>query len=57
LGVGEVQLLTNNPHKIESLRRYGVNVARVPIEVAPHAGNIGYLRTKKEKLGHLFTSR
>jgi len=55
LGVGEVQLLTNNPHKIESLRRYGVNVSRVPIEVTPHAGNIGYLKTKKEKLGHLFS--
>ncbi len=55
LGVGEVQLLTNNPHKIESLRRYGVNVSRVPIEVTPHAGTIGYLKTKKEKLGHLFS--
>ncbi len=55
LGVGEVQLLTNNPRKIESLRRYGVNVSRVPIEVTPHAGNIGYLKTKKEKLGHLFS--
>jgi 3,4-dihydroxy 2-butanone 4-phosphate synthase / GTP cyclohydrolase II len=55
LGVGEVQLLTNNPHKIDSLRRYGVRVARVPLEVAPHVGNIGYLRTKKEKLGHLFS--
>jgi 3,4-dihydroxy 2-butanone 4-phosphate synthase / GTP cyclohydrolase II len=55
LGVGEVRLLTNNPHKIESLRRYGVNVTRVPLEVAPHQGNIAYLRTKKEKLGHLFS--
>lgn len=55
LGVGEVRLLTNNPHKIDSLRRYGVNVSRVPIEVIPHAGNIGYLKTKKEKLGHLFS--
>ncbi len=55
LGVGEVKLLTNNPHKIESLRRYGVNVTRVPLEVAPHDSNIGYLRTKKEKLGHLFS--
>jgi 3,4-dihydroxy 2-butanone 4-phosphate synthase / GTP cyclohydrolase II len=54
LGVGEARLLTNNPHKIESLKRYGVNVARVPIEVEPHSGNISYLRTKKEKLGHLF---
>lgn len=55
LGVGEVRLLTNNPHKIESLRRYGAIVTRVALEVAPHQGNINYLRTKKEKLGHLFS--
>ena len=55
LGVGEVRLLTNNPHKIDSLRRYGVKVTRIPLEVAPHVDNIGYLRTKKEKLGHLFS--
>jgi 3,4-dihydroxy 2-butanone 4-phosphate synthase/GTP cyclohydrolase II len=55
LGVGEAKLLTNNPHKIESLRRYGVKVTRVPLEVEPHMANIGYLRTKKEKLGHLFS--
>ncbi|MGH7986714.1 MAG: GTP cyclohydrolase II [Candidatus Binataceae bacterium] len=55
LGVGEVRLLTNNPHKIESLKRYGVRVVRMPLEVTPHSGNIDYLRTKKEKLGHLFT--
>jgi 3,4-dihydroxy 2-butanone 4-phosphate synthase/GTP cyclohydrolase II len=55
LGVGEVRLLTNNPHKIESLQNYGVNVIREPLEVTPHRGNIEYLRTKKEKLGHLFT--
>jgi 3,4-dihydroxy 2-butanone 4-phosphate synthase/GTP cyclohydrolase II len=55
LGVGEVRLLTNNPHKIHSLERYGVAVTRVPLEVTPHAGNIEYLRTKREKLGHLFS--
>jgi 3,4-dihydroxy 2-butanone 4-phosphate synthase/GTP cyclohydrolase II len=55
LGVGEVRLLTNNPHKIESLERYGVRVSRVPLEVIPHEGNIEYLRTKREKLGHLFS--
>jgi 3,4-dihydroxy 2-butanone 4-phosphate synthase / GTP cyclohydrolase II len=54
-GIGEVRLLTNNPHKIESLQRYGVTVTRVPLEVTPHIGNIDYLRTKKEKLGHMFT--
>jgi 3,4-dihydroxy 2-butanone 4-phosphate synthase/GTP cyclohydrolase II len=56
LGVGEVRLLTNNPHKIESLRQYGVTVTRVPLEVTPHGGIIDYLRTKKEKLGHLFSN-
>jgi GTP cyclohydrolase II len=30
-------------------------VTRVPLEVVPHIGNIDYLRTKKEKLGHMFT--
>jgi 3,4-dihydroxy 2-butanone 4-phosphate synthase/GTP cyclohydrolase II len=55
LGVGEVRLLTNNPHKTESLTRYGVKVTREPLEVTPHAGNIDYLRTKQEKLGHLLT--
>ncbi len=55
LGVREVKLLTNNPHKIESLARYGVSATRVALEVTPHSGNIGYLRTKQEKLGHLFS--
>ena len=55
LGVGEVRLLTNNPHKIASLQRYGVSITRVPLEVTPHEGNIEYLRTKREKLGHLFS--
>ncbi|HZP45916.1 MAG TPA: GTP cyclohydrolase II [Candidatus Binataceae bacterium] len=55
LGVGQVHLLTNNPHKIESLERYGVRVVREPLEIPPHRGNIEYLRTKQEKLGHLLT--
>ncbi len=55
LGVGTVMLLTNNPHKLESLAAYGVQVVRVPLEVTPHRGNIDYLRTKKEKLGHLLS--
>ena len=55
LGVGEARVLTNNPHKLESLRNYGVNVVRVPLETEPHTGNIDYLRTKKEKLGHLLS--
>ena len=56
LGAMSIRLITNNPKKIEGLETYGVKVVeRVPIEVPPHAGNIRYLRTKQEKLGHLFS--
>src|SRR2546425_878852 len=56
LGVRRVRLLTNNPQKIGGLESYGVHVvARAPLEVAPHPGNIEYLRTKQAKLGHLLS--
>jgi 3,4-dihydroxy 2-butanone 4-phosphate synthase/GTP cyclohydrolase II len=56
LGALKIRLITNNPKKIEGLETYGITVTeRVPIEVPPHAGNIGYLRAKQQKLGHLFT--
>jgi 3,4-dihydroxy 2-butanone 4-phosphate synthase / GTP cyclohydrolase II len=56
LGVRRVRLLTNNPQKIGGLESYGIEVvARAPLEVAPHAGNIEYLRTKQAKLGHLLS--
>jgi len=57
LGVMKVRLLSNNPEKVEALQSAGVEVVeRVPCEVeaSPHAEE--YLKTKKEKLGHLFTS-
>lgn len=57
LGVTRVRLLSNNPDKVEALQRAGVEVVeRVPCEVvaSPHAEE--YLKTKKEKMGHLFTS-
>jgi 3,4-dihydroxy 2-butanone 4-phosphate synthase / GTP cyclohydrolase II len=55
LGVWRVHLLTNNPAKIEGLERYGVEVAeRIPLGMAPNPSNLGYLRTKKEKMGHLY---
>ena len=56
LGVERVRLLTNNPQKIAGLEAYGITVvARAPLEVTPHAGNIEYLRTKQSKLGHLLS--
>ena len=56
LGALRVRLLTNNPQKIAGLESYGTTVvARTPLEVAPHAGNIDYLRTKQAKLGHLLS--
>jgi GTP cyclohydrolase II len=57
LGVTEVRLLSNNPDKVEALERAGVHVAeRVPCEVTPSIHAEEYLKTKKEKLGHIFTS-
>ena len=58
LGVSQVRLLSNNPDKVTALEKGGVIVTeRVPCEVAPSAHAEEYLKTKKEKLGHLFTSR
>ncbi len=54
LGLTQIQLLTNNPRKIVGLEGYGLKVTtRIPIEGDPCAGNLRYLCTKKEKLGHL----
>jgi 3,4-dihydroxy 2-butanone 4-phosphate synthase/GTP cyclohydrolase II len=54
LGIGAVRLLSNNPDKIEGLRSAGVEVVeRVSIEVEADQTSIGYLKTKREKLGHL----
>lgn len=54
LGVGKIQLLTNNPRKMESIKEYGLElVDRKPIEVPANESNIDYLKTKVEKLDHL----
>jgi 3,4-dihydroxy 2-butanone 4-phosphate synthase/GTP cyclohydrolase II len=54
LGVRKMRILTNNPKKIIGLEGYGLEVMeQVPIIIEPCATNIRYLRTKKEKLGHL----
>ncbi len=52
--IKSVRLLSNNPDKIAALERAGIRVAeRIPCIVAPHESTEGYLRTKKQKMGHL----
>ncbi len=56
LGVKRMRLITNNPIKRAGLEGYGLQITgRVPIEVPPGAHNQQYLKTKKEKLGHLIS--
>ena len=58
LGLAQVRLLSNNPDKVAALESSGIKVVeRVPCEVEPSAHAQNYLKTKKEKLGHLFGSR
>ncbi len=55
LGLGKIRIMTNNPRKIVGLEGYGLQlVERVPIEVQAKKDNLKYLRTKQEKLGHMF---
>ena len=54
LGVKSIDLITNNPLKIEGLQAEGVVVRRrIPSSAHPNPYNIGYLRTKRERTGHL----
>ena len=54
LGVREIELLTNNPRKLVGLEAYGLKITkRVPVHVKPNRYNRRYLRTKRDKLGHL----
>ncbi|PIU45676.1 MAG: bifunctional 3,4-dihydroxy-2-butanone-4-phosphate synthase/GTP cyclohydrolase II [Ignavibacteriales bacterium CG07_land_8_20_14_0_80_59_12] len=54
LGVGKMRLMTNNPKKIVGLSGYGLEVVeRVPLEIHPNPVNEKYLKTKRDKLGHL----
>lgn len=54
LGVSKILLLTNNPKKYTALEGYGLEILRrVPIQIPPTEYNRNYLKTKKEKLGHL----
>lgn len=54
LGVGKMRLMTNNPKKVVGLHGYGLEIVeRIPLEVEPHPTNEKYLKTKRDKLGHL----
>jgi 3,4-dihydroxy 2-butanone 4-phosphate synthase/GTP cyclohydrolase II len=57
IGVRTMRLLTNNPAKRAGLEGYGLSIVeRVPLETKPTAENIGYLKAKREKLGHLLSN-
>ncbi len=58
LGLSTIRLLTNNPKKIEGLENYGLKIVeRVPLIIKPTKHTEKYLRTKKEKLGHLMDEK
>ena len=54
LGVRRMRLITNNPGKRAGIEGYGLEIVeRVALEIEPNEKNLDYLRTKKEKLGHI----
>jgi 3,4-dihydroxy 2-butanone 4-phosphate synthase/GTP cyclohydrolase II len=56
LGVRQIRLLTNNPKKVVGVEGYGLRIVeRVPLQIPPNEDNERYLRTKKQKLGHLLS--
>jgi 3,4-dihydroxy 2-butanone 4-phosphate synthase/GTP cyclohydrolase II len=56
LGIKSVNLLTNNPNKIEELRKLGIIVnQRIPVEARVNTDNVSYLKTKVKKMRHLLS--
>ncbi len=55
LGVKSIDLMTNNPDKVYGLEGFGIEIKkRVPLEIKPQKFDAFYLKTKKEKMGHIF---
>lgn len=56
LGVKKIRLLTNNPKKISGMKGFGLEIVeRIPIQMSHNDRNLKYLKTKKEKMGHMLT--
>jgi GTP cyclohydrolase II len=56
LGVRKLRLISNNPEKVDAVQAGGIEVVeRVPADVEIFESNVKYLRTKRDKMGHLFT--
>lgn len=54
LGVRRISLMTNNPAKLSGIEGFGIEVAgRIPLPVDPHPENLRYLRTKRDRMGHV----
>jgi 3,4-dihydroxy 2-butanone 4-phosphate synthase/GTP cyclohydrolase II len=54
LGAMRIHLLSNNPEKVQGLEQEGIHVEkRIPLEISPHTFSRDYLKSKKEKLGHI----
>lgn len=54
LGLRRVRIMSNNPDKIAALRAAGIEIVeRIPIDLKPSVTSLNYLKTKKEKLGHM----
>lgn len=53
LGISDTKLLTNNPSKMEFLKKSGIGVRRIPLITKPNKHNALYLKTKRSKAGHL----
>ncbi len=58
LKIKSIELITNNPKKIDGLKKLGVNVVkRIPIVAAAHNDNLDYLKTKAKKMAHMLFER